>query len=191
MYPGSVLLHHYGVLCPGPALRGAASRQEDSSVPAHGLGHGHRWRNELSSSPQDHPQRPQVTEVSFWRRKEKTIDDYLSAFNDFYLFKNQYMTLKFPSCLPSGFTNMLLKRVVPLTWCRFSYQAVFAPNITWHFMLHSSMLITYDDLVKISDFGTSKELSDKSTKMSFAGTVAWMAPEVIRNEPVSEKVDIW
>uniref|UniRef100_A0AAY4EV16 Mitogen-activated protein kinase kinase kinase 12 n=1 Tax=Denticeps clupeoides TaxID=299321 RepID=A0AAY4EV16_9TELE len=54
-----------------------------------------------------------------------------------------------------------------------------------------NMLITYDDLVKISDFGTSKELSDKSTKMSFAGTVAWMAPEVIRNEPVSEKVDIW
>lgn len=49
----------------------------------------------------------------------------------------------------------------------------------------------YDDVVKISDFGTSKELSDKSTKMSFAGTVAWMAPEVIRNEPVSEKVDIW
>uniref|UniRef100_A0A8D3EBM6 Mitogen-activated protein kinase kinase kinase n=1 Tax=Scophthalmus maximus TaxID=52904 RepID=A0A8D3EBM6_SCOMX len=54
-----------------------------------------------------------------------------------------------------------------------------------------NMLITHDDLVKISDFGTSKELSDKSTKMSFAGTVAWMAPEVIRNEPVSEKVDIW
>lgn len=58
-------------------------------------------------------------------------------------------------------------------------------------VLFTSMLITYDDVVKISDFGTSKELSDKSTKMSFAGTVAWMAPEVIRNEPVSEKVDIW
>ncbi|CAL8325069.1 unnamed protein product [Merluccius merluccius] len=54
-----------------------------------------------------------------------------------------------------------------------------------------NMLITHDDLVKISDFGTSRELSEKSTKMSFAGTVAWMAPEVIRNEPVSEKVDIW
>lgn len=27
--------------------------------------------------------------------------------------------------------------------------------------------------------------------MSFAGTVAWMAPEVIKNEPCSEKVDIW
>ncbi|XP_059823367.1 mitogen-activated protein kinase kinase kinase 13-like [Hypanus sabinus] len=54
-----------------------------------------------------------------------------------------------------------------------------------------NVLVTHDDAVKISDFGTSKELSDKSTKMSFAGTVAWMAPEVIRNEPVSEKVDIW
>eukprot|EP00061_Rhincodon_typus_P013752 g40324.t1 len=53
-----------------------------------------------------------------------------------------------------------------------------------------AVLVTHDDTVKISDFGTSKELSDKSTKMSFAGTVAWMAPEVIRNEPVSEKVDI-
>lgn len=65
----------------------------------------------------------------------------------------------------------------------------------WHWhgaeWLPPSMLITYDDVVKISDFGTSKELIDKSTKMSFAGTVAWMAPEVIRNEPVSEKVDIW
>ncbi|XP_064167618.1 mitogen-activated protein kinase kinase kinase 13-like [Anguilla rostrata] len=54
-----------------------------------------------------------------------------------------------------------------------------------------NVLVTHKDNVKISDFGTSKELSDKSTQMSFAGTVAWMAPEVIRNEPVSEKVDIW
>ncbi|MEE6491095.1 hypothetical protein FKM82_016099 [Ascaphus truei] len=54
-----------------------------------------------------------------------------------------------------------------------------------------NVLVTHTDAVRISDFGTSKELSDKSTKMSFAGTVAWMAPEVIRNEPVSEKVDIW
>ena len=42
-----------------------------------------------------------------------------------------------------------------------------------------SVLVTEQDVVKISDFGTSKELNDKSTKMSFAGTVAWMAPEVI------------
>ena len=27
--------------------------------------------------------------------------------------------------------------------------------------------------------------------MTFAGTVAWMAPEVIRHELCSEKVDVW
>jgi len=34
-------------------------------------------------------------------------------------------------------------------------------------------------------------MNDDSRKMSFAGTVAWMAPEIIRNERCSEKIDIW
>ena len=46
-------------------------------------------------------------------------------------------------------------------------------------------------MLKISDFGTSRTWGEQSTCMSFAGTVAWMAPEVIRNEPCNEKVDIW
>lgn len=54
-----------------------------------------------------------------------------------------------------------------------------------------SVLIAKNDIAKISDFGTSRTWNEKSTKMSFAGTVAWMAPEVIRNELCSEKVDIW
>lgn len=55
-----------------------------------------------------------------------------------------------------------------------------------------SILIGREGIVKISDFGTSREWKNEmSTKMSFAGTVAWMAPEVIKNEPCSEKVDIW
>ncbi|XP_063951496.1 mitogen-activated protein kinase kinase kinase 13-like [Lytechinus pictus] len=54
-----------------------------------------------------------------------------------------------------------------------------------------NVLVANNDILKISDFGTSREWNEKSTKMSFAGTVAWMAPEVIRNEPCSEKVDVW
>ncbi|XP_055376779.1 mitogen-activated protein kinase kinase kinase 13 [Condylostylus longicornis] len=54
-----------------------------------------------------------------------------------------------------------------------------------------NILIGQNQVVKISDFGTSREWNEVSTKMSFAGTVAWMAPEVIRNEPCSEKVDVW
>jgi len=54
-----------------------------------------------------------------------------------------------------------------------------------------SILISSNDTIKISDFGTSRSWNDISTQMSFAGTVAWMAPEVIRSEPCSEKIDIW
>ncbi|KAJ8687425.1 hypothetical protein QAD02_023219 [Eretmocerus hayati] len=54
-----------------------------------------------------------------------------------------------------------------------------------------NVLIGREEVVKISDFGTSREWNEKSTRMTFAGTVAWMAPEIIRNEPCSEKVDIW
>lgn len=47
-------------------------------------------------------------------------------------------------------------------------------------------------VLKISDFGTSKQISNqKSQPMSFNGTSAWMAPEVIRNEACSEKIDVW
>lgn len=59
-----MLLHHHGVLRSGTTVRGAESRQEDHAIPAHGLGHGYRWGNELPSPPQDHPQRPQVSQVS-------------------------------------------------------------------------------------------------------------------------------
>merc|ERR1719477_371351 len=54
-----------------------------------------------------------------------------------------------------------------------------------------NILIGRNDIIKISDFGTSRQWSEHSTQMSFAGTVAWMPPEVIRNEPCNEKVDIW
>ena len=53
------------------------------------------------------------------------------------------------------------------------------------------MLVSDTDQLKISNFGTSRVLSDKSTWMTFAGTVAWMALGMIREEPFSEKVDIW
>lgn len=54
-----------------------------------------------------------------------------------------------------------------------------------------SVLIADNLVVKVSDFGTSREWNDVSAVMSFTGTVAWMAPEVIRHEPCSERVDVW
>ncbi|XP_030020802.2 mitogen-activated protein kinase kinase kinase 12 [Manduca sexta] len=61
-----------------------------------------------------------------------------------------------------------------------------------HRDLKSPNILIADNLVvKVSDFGTSRVWNDVSAIMSFTGTVAWMAPEVIRHEPCSERVDVW
>lgn len=60
-----------------------------------------------------------------------------------------------------------------------------------HVFVFISVLIGANEVAKISDFGTCRQWNEISTRMSFAGTVAWMAPEIIRNEACSEKVDIW
>ncbi|RZC37328.1 mitogen-activated protein kinase kinase kinase 13, partial [Asbolus verrucosus] len=54
-----------------------------------------------------------------------------------------------------------------------------------------NVLIGEEEIIKISDFGTSRTWNGVSEKMSFAGTVAWMAPEAIKELECSEKVDIW
>lgn len=59
-----------------------------------------------------------------------------------------------------------------------------------HRDLKSSNILVKGSTLKISDFGLSKEM-DKTAQMSTVGTYAWMAPEVIKHEQCSEKVDIW
>ena len=51
-----------------------------------------------------------------------------------------------------------------------------------------------DDLLfktlKITDFGLARE-SAQTTRMSAAGTYAWMAPEVIKTSTFSKASDVW
>ncbi len=80
-----------------------------------------------------------------------------------------------------------------------------------------NVLVTYGQTLKVCDFDTSHHQQQQqhlmtssfkqtqnqgddggggngdplSRQMSLAGTVAWMAPEMIRNERCSEKIDIW
>ncbi|CAF0921260.1 unnamed protein product [Rotaria sordida] len=62
-----------------------------------------------------------------------------------------------------------------------------------HRDLKSPNILFFDrNTLKISDFGTSKQLVNRRSQiMSFNGTSAWMAPEVIKKEPCSEKIDVW
>lgn len=54
--------------------------------------------------------------------------------------------------------------------------------------------IENDDLqfktLKITDFGLAREVY-KTTRMSAAGTYAWMAPEVIKKSMYSKSSDVW
>ncbi|KAI5289202.1 hypothetical protein KEM54_004240 [Ascosphaera aggregata] len=57
-----------------------------------------------------------------------------------------------------------------------------------------NILLDLDGTCKISDFGISKKTDDiygKDSTNSMQGSVFWMAPEVIRGQGYSAKVDIW
>ncbi|GMT27385.1 hypothetical protein PFISCL1PPCAC_18682, partial [Pristionchus fissidentatus] len=54
-----------------------------------------------------------------------------------------------------------------------------------------NVLIDSNRIAKLCDFGISREIHDKSTLFTFIGTRPYMAPELIRGENCSEKIDVW
>jgi serine/threonine protein kinase len=56
----------------------------------------------------------------------------------------------------------------------------------------ANCLVNNHKTIKICDFGLSRVMTDIPIRdSSSAGTPEWMAPELIRNEPVTEKCDIF
>lgn len=54
-----------------------------------------------------------------------------------------------------------------------------------------NVLIDDKNAIKISDFGACRFIDNHSTKITVIGSYAWMAPELIRNDPCNDKVDVW
>jgi len=54
-----------------------------------------------------------------------------------------------------------------------------------------NILLSKDLSVKIGDLGVSKIIWDKETSNENVGTPLFMAPELVRSEPYSKKIDVW
>jgi serine/threonine protein kinase len=55
-----------------------------------------------------------------------------------------------------------------------------------------NILLSMEGQVKIGDLGYCVQLSDQNpNRQTFAGTLLWMAPEVVNQDFYNEKVDIW
>ena len=68
---------------------------------------------------------------------------------------------------------------------------IHSKNVIHRDLKPENIFISSDHLIKIGDFGISKILDGTDYAKTFAGTYYYMAPEVIKREKYSKKVDIW
>jgi serine/threonine protein kinase len=62
-------------------------------------------------------------------------------------------------------------------------------NILHRDLKPENLLISKENVIKISDFGWSAQGSE--TRVTFCGTLDYMSPEMLRKQPQTYKVDIW
>ncbi|KAF8314143.1 kinase-like domain-containing protein [Cantharellus anzutake] len=69
-------------------------------------------------------------------------------------------------------------------------QYLHSKHVIHHDIKPENLLLGLDGEVKIADFGCSVQ-ANSNRRMTFCGTLGYMAPEMIAGEPCMEKVDHW
>ena len=54
-----------------------------------------------------------------------------------------------------------------------------------------NILFKSTGFVKLAEFGVSTRLSHSGNQIHRGGTLSYVAPEVVQNEPFDQKVDLW
>ena len=64
-------------------------------------------------------------------------------------------------------------------------------NIIHRDLKPENLLIDTEGNIKLCDFGWSAEVSLLEKRKTFCGTIDYMAPEMIKNQPHDHSLDIW
>ena len=95
-----------------------------------------------------------------------------------------------------GFEENLIKKI--LTQLNNAFRIMLKNKIIHRDIKLENILVKYindkksDYIVKLTDYGVSKQLATLSQEnKTFIGTMATMAPEIIKQEPYSNKCDLW
>lgn len=126
--------------------------------------------------------------------KHEHVVDLLSSFEN-----TRYVFMILTMCANSSIGELLeIKEVLSLKETRYViYQTllglsyIHSQNIIHMDIKPDNVLLDINMQVKVGDFGLAMKADDENAKTRMAGTLSYMAPEIIGKEGALKKSDIW
>ncbi|ORX97149.1 kinase-like protein [Basidiobolus meristosporus CBS 931.73] len=95
------------------------------------------------------------------------------------------------SLQPSQVWSIFAQVVCAVHWCHVEYGQQNGAILIHRDIKPENIFITGTESIKLGDFGIKRIVDAGGAAKTFAGSPYYMAPELLRKQPYSEKVDIW